>query len=268
MRQANFAMQSIAKTVVLPVNQACFIMDKSIKQIKNEVETNYFNSFLIKNAKYTDKHELPVIEPVDYVPERVVPFSKAKSSKWIDYDCWVTFNDSEIANEVFWNNPKKWLPLLGKFKGIIAPDFSMSIHGPWSQLFAQTFRERALAAWLQENGIPVIVNIRYANDASRDFCCEGVPCNSTISIGTLGALEDKEKRKAIVEGLEFIVSTLHPTVILVYGGCPEEIFGKYREKGIRIVHFKAQVTLAHEESQARKHRRMQDERDVIQGRLF
>ena len=185
-----------------------------------------------------------------------------------DYDCWVTFNDSESANEDFWRDPWKCLPILRKFRGVIAPDFSMSIHGPWSLLFTQTYRERVLAYWLQENGIPVIVNIRYANDASKDFCCEGVPCNSTISIGTLGALEDKDKRKAIVEGLEFIVNTLNPKAILVYGGCPEEIFGKYREQGIRIVHFEAQVTVAHEESQERKRRWKQDELDVIQGRLL
>ena len=125
-----------------------------------------------------------------------------------------------------------------------------------------------MAAWLQDNGVPVIVNVRYANAESADFCCEGVPCDGTIAIGTLSCLRNKEKRRVLIEGLEFIVSKLNPKTIVVYGGCPDSIFGKYRRMGIQIVPCKALTRIARDASKKRARIAANESMEKIQGRLF
>ena len=125
-----------------------------------------------------------------------------------------------------------------------------------------------MTAWLQENGVPVIANVRYANMASKDYCCEGLPCGGTIAIGTLGSLRNDDKRKALIEGLEFIVSSLNPKTIVVYGECPDCIFGKYRRMGIQVIPCKALTRIARDASKKRARIAANESMEKIQGRLF
>ncbi len=45
-------------------------------------------------------------------------------------------------------------------------------------------------------------------------------------------------RKIFVDVLDVIIKILHPIAIIIYGFCPDHIFDKYNEQGIRIIHFK------------------------------
>ena len=45
-------------------------------------------------------------------------------------------------------------------------------------------------------------------------------------------------RKIFVDVLDDIIKRLHPIAIIIYGSCPDHIFDKYSEQGIRIIHFK------------------------------
>ena len=82
-----------------------------------------FHAFLVKNATYDTKLEIPCLRPENMVPEKLIPFSKAIGSK--EYDCWVHFYEDDVAFERIWNKPNKYLPILGKFKGVITPDLSI-----------------------------------------------------------------------------------------------------------------------------------------------
>lgn len=46
-----------------------------------------FRPFLVANADYEGKYEIPVIETSELLPDKVVPFSKAMSKTWKDFDC-------------------------------------------------------------------------------------------------------------------------------------------------------------------------------------
>ncbi len=228
-----------------------------------------FNAFLVRDAKFSCRHELPVIKSEKFESNgRIVPFSKAISKGRTDFECWVCFYENDASFEVLWKYPRKYLPILEKFRGVISPDFSMSIDAPWSVQFVQTYRGRALASWFQQNGVRVIANVRYANEISRSFCCEGIPRGGTIAIGTLGCLKEKEKRKMLVEGLEFIVKKLRPKKIIVYGGSPGSIFDKYKENGIEIVSYKPQTSVVKDICRRRRMLDIKVRQDSKQGRLF
>ena len=52
----------------------------------------------------------------------------------------------------------------------------------------------------------------------------GVPKKSIVSIGTYGAMRNKEVRQHFRNGLIAMLDYLEPRVVLVYGPMPDEVF--------------------------------------------
>ncbi|MBO4913316.1 MAG: DUF4417 domain-containing protein [Butyrivibrio sp.] len=194
-----------------------------------------FRAFLVEKATYQGFLEIPEITEGDYVPQKLIPFSKAVSSK--DYACWVHFYEDDATFERVWNNPKKYLPILKRFAGVISPDFSLYRDMPLVMQFWNIYRNRAIGRWLQDNGIKVIVNVRFGDHRTYDACCFGVPRHSCIAVGSHGCIKLIDDRKFFVDGLEQIIKRLEPQRIVVYGAAPDAIFGKYKNQGIEILHF-------------------------------
>lgn len=123
-----------------------------------------FRSFLVENADYEGYIELPKIRTSNIIPKKLVPFSKAVSRSWKDFDCFVMFYEHDVKFERLWHNPKQYLEKLKKFKGIISPDFSLYRNMPLCMQMWNTYRGRALSALLRNNGIEIISNVRFDDD--------------------------------------------------------------------------------------------------------
>ena len=201
-----------------------------------------FNAFLVRLAVYAGIFEFPVIRATHKIPNRLIPFSKALSSN--DYDQWVHFYEDDYLFEKLWDNPQKYLDILKRFNGVILPDFSLYRDMPLVMQLWNIYRSRAIGHWLQENGITVIPNIRYGDKRTYKCCCDGIDTHCVIAVGSHGTLKNKVDRKIFVNGLESVVSRLHPTVIVVYGSAPDSIFDKYRAQGICIVSFDSEFSKA------------------------
>lgn len=202
-----------------------------------------FNAFLVKNAEYDGKDEIPFINGSQDIPNKLLVFSKCISSK--DYNQWVMFYEDDAMFERIWNNPEKYLETLKKYKGVISPDFSLYRDMPLVMQKWNTYRNRAIGHWLEENGIKVIPNIRFGDERSFEFCIDGIRKNSIISIGTHGLIKVKEDRDYLKKGLEYVVAKINPPIIVVYGKAPDDIFSEYKEKGIRILQFESEFSITH-----------------------
>ncbi|MBR5387599.1 MAG: DUF4417 domain-containing protein [Eubacterium sp.] len=196
-----------------------------------------FNSFLVCLATYAGIFEFPIIRPCYEIPDRLILFSKCISSK--DFNYWVHFYEDDYLFERIWNNPRKYLPILKRFKGVILPDFSVYRDMPFVMQLWNIYRSRAIGCWLQANGIKVIPNIRYGDKRTYRSCCDGISKHCTIAIGSHGTLKNREDRIIFAKGLEVVVNRLMPSVIVVYGSCPDSIFQTYKDMGIKIVNFKS-----------------------------
>ncbi|MBQ9531883.1 MAG: DUF4417 domain-containing protein [Eubacterium sp.] len=213
--------------------------------IKNSARNgckDVFRSYLVRGAKFAGNLELPVLKPSFSVPEKVITFSKAIRST--DYECWVHFYEDDTNFERIWNNPQKYLPILKKFKGVISPDFSLYRDMPLVMQQWNIYRNRAIACWLQNNGIEVIPNIRFADFRTYESCCLGVEKHSVIAIGTHGCIKVNRDREYLIDGLDYIVKALQPSVIVVYGTAPNYIFDKYIKAGIQIIQFQSEFHLS------------------------
>ena len=202
-----------------------------------------WNAFLVSEADYAGLFEIPKIQPTRYIPNRLIPFSKAISCK--DHDQWVHFFQDDYLFERVWRNPKHYLAILKRFNGIILPDFSIYRDMPLALQIWNIYRSRALGSWLQANGVKVIVNVRYGDYRTYGICCDGISQNSTIAVGTHGILKNKEDRNFFIEGMDSVVKTIEPSAIVVYGSAPEKIFGKYLSSGIGIIQFDSEFAKMH-----------------------
>lgn len=99
------------------------------------------------------------------------------------------------------------------------------------------YRSRAIGHWLQENGVSVIPDIRFGNERTYEVSCAGIQKHGTIAVGSHGCIKLLSERSYFVSGLEYVVSRLEPSTLVVYGAAPDKIFAPYREKGIEVLQF-------------------------------
>ena len=192
-------------------------MSKTNSQRKNCKDV--FNAFLIASAYYDGVFEFPVIQPTYLIPNKLIAFSKALSCT--DYN------------------------QLRRYNGVILPDFSLYRDMPYVMQLWNIYRSRAIGFWLQQNGIRVIVNIRYADRRTCHFCCDGVAQHCVIAIGSHGTIKNKTDRQFFCEGLDVIMKRLEPSAIVVYGKTPDAIFGKGKRSGIQIIQFDSDCSISH-----------------------
>ena len=207
-----------------------------------------FHAFLLKSANYAGELEIPVINPTTAIPNKLIPFSKAMRTD--DYNQWVCFYEDDTLFERLWNSPRKYLPKLAKFNGIITPDFSLYRDMPLIMQIWNIFRSRALGHWLQDNGLEVVVNVRWGDRRTHFFTCLGAPKNSIIAIGSVGCIKLLEDRQHFVEGLDYVVKKLKPKTIVVYGAAPDYIFEQYKKQGIKVLQFDSETAKAHKAGDA------------------
>ena len=201
-----------------------------------------FHSNLVEDADNEGYIELPKIKASNLIPQKLVPFSKAMSKTWEDFDCWVMFYEHDVKFERFWNNPKQYLEKLKKFKGVISPDFSLYRNMPLVMQQWNTYRSRALAVWLQKNDVELIPNVRFNDERTYDFCFDGIEKYKTIAVGTHGCIKNKIDKDYFKKGLAELVKRLSPKTIIVYGATPDDIFKTYKDAGIEIISFESEFS--------------------------
>lgn len=202
-----------------------------------------FHAFLVEKADYDGIEEIPCIKTSSLLPTRVITFSKAL--KTTDYDQWVVFYEHDEQFIRLWNKPRKYIEILKKFNGVITPDFSLYRNMPLVMQKWSTYQGKAIGVWLQNEGIEVIPNVRFADERTYSFCFNGVEKNSTVAIGTHGCIKKVVDKAYFEKGLAEMVQQLKPQTIIVYGAAPDCIFGKYKEMGIRIIQFESEYAVSH-----------------------
>ncbi len=209
-----------------------------------QFNNNYdvFHSFLVEKADYDGYFEFPKIRTSSQLPDRVITFSKAMARTWNDFDCWIMFYEHDVKFERLWHNPKQYLAKLKKFKGIISPDFSLYRNMPLCMQMWNTYRGRAIAVWLQNNGVEIIPNVRFNDERTYEFCFDGIEKFKTVAVGTHGCIKNRIDKDYFKDGLAEMVRRLSPRTIIVYGAAPDDIFKKYRDASINIMPFESEFS--------------------------
>lgn len=190
------------------------------------------------NLEYFDQirsdgfYEMPVIEPVDYIPDELIGFNYVLSSN--RRDAGVHFFIDDYQFERVWNEPLKYMDILQEFPCVLTPDFSLYMDMPRAMKIWNIYRSRLIGQMMQDYGITVIPTLSWAEPETFRFCFDGLRKGGTVAVSTVGVIRDEEARKIWTSGMDEAIRRLQPDQILCYGS---DI--KYDFKGIPVRHFDA-----------------------------
>ena len=217
-----------------------------------------WNAFMLKDAEFVLGSDIPICDSTkDSVPHELISYEDAKHiyklklNKEPNFfvDAFVHFyiDDQKFdgTRDGIWNNPYKALEIIRHFAGAITPDFSTNADFPDAIKRYNTFRMRAFGHWLITNNITVINNVRWGTIETWDYCFDGIPLNSIISIGTVASgLHKLENRPHFEDGLHRLVEIIQPSTIVIYGSAKYSIFEELQQQGIKIVSFPSKTSIA------------------------
>lgn len=185
----------------------------------NMVADYYLNRLqILSNLSYTSEIiGIPILTAadIDIVPNRLVAFGKAMTSKC--YDAMIHFYESDKSFVRILNNPIRYGEILKRFKYVISPDFSQRMDAPPFICFQNSWWNKALGAYWQSLGINVIPNVAWSRPDSYSYAFSGIPKNSVIAINCTGIKGKSISKYFWMKGYEAALKALNPSKIIRYG---------------------------------------------------
>ena len=184
---------------------------------------SYNLGIVVDTEKTNDFWQMPIIENDGFIPERLIGFNYAKTSK--DKNAGIHFFVDDYQFERVWNYPEKYVEVLKQYECVLSPEFSMYVEMPMPMKIWNIYRSRQIGSFLQSQGIKVIPTICWAEPATFEFAFLGIPKGSIIAVSTQSTKVDADMRKLWTDGMDEIIRQIEPSTILVYGGNIEYDYG-------------------------------------------
>lgn len=179
---------------------------------------------LVKDYQYNllveKETRVPIVERYDVdeeLPQRFIAFHEAMNPKETDFESIVHFYEDDHHFERLFNNPDKYLPRLKQFKYVITPDKSQYLEMPYHIRYANNCENKAMAQYLQQQGVHIIFNVTWSLPDSYDFSFAGIPHDAVIAINSNGAYAHTDSKYFWQRGYAEALKRLHPKLILRYG---------------------------------------------------
>lgn len=175
-----------------------------------------FHSELYGSFPTAGKTPLPVLEPTKNIyPTRLVPFNEAYANK--DYNCTVHFYiDDKLFLRVL-RKPEKYLAFFQKCHSVIGPDLSQYINMSYEERYYCAYINRAFTAYLQRNGVNVIINVTWSLPDSYEYSTTGIPQHSVVAINCTGILKYNVSKYLWRKGYNYVCEHIDPLLIVRYG---------------------------------------------------
>lgn len=174
-----------------------------------------YNLDLFDHTKATGYFDMPYLEPVDYIPKKLMGFNYAMSSKAVDVGIHFFLDDYQF--ERVWSRPQNYTEILKRFDCVLTPDFSLYTDMSVAQMIYNVYRSRLVGQYMQKQGLQVIPTVSWADRLSYQFCFDGLPKQATVAVSTVGVIKNKDSRKLWNEGFMELLERVEPKRVLLYG---------------------------------------------------
>lgn len=176
-----------------------------------------YNLDLAHESELTDDFwQMPVIKATDHIPDDLIGFNYAKTSK--DKSAGIHFYVDDYQFERIWNYPEKYTDILREYDCILTPDFSLYMDMPMPMKIWNVYRSRQIGAYYQSKGIMVIPTLSWAEPETFCFCFQGIEKGSVVSVSTVGVKELKKAQEIWKDGMDEAIRQIEPAAVLEYGG--------------------------------------------------
>lgn len=182
--------------------------------------------------------DIPQISQTTSVPKRLIAFSERKQCT-PEHGDWVHFYEDDYRFRSIWQSPHRHLPRLRQFTGVITPDFSLYSNMPAAMKKWSTFRNYAIGAWLQREGVDVIANVRMSGTDSAFYTLAAAPRHSTLALSLHGCISDPINRKEVRQEIRWICDDRAPSALVVYGPASDDLLTYPLEHGVNVYRFPA-----------------------------
>lgn len=200
----------------IPINKEVHTPKKTQRSRVADLILNKFD--ILENLSYTDDPiPIPIVNRVTNIeiPKTLITFSKSIGSK--NYNQFVHFYEPDVNFVRFLHNPKAYIDHLRKFKGFIGPDFSQKVGYQPFVCFENSWWNKALTAFGQQEGLLGISNVTWSTPSSFSYAFAGIPTKSVISINCSGIKSSHASIYLWRKGYDECIKRLEPTLILRYG---------------------------------------------------
>ncbi len=210
-------------------------ISEEYKPNERERTNNTYNLGLYDPELTNGKYQMPIINNDKFIPKELLGFNYAKTSE--NKKTGIHFYLDDYQFERIWNNPMEYIQILEEYDCILSPDFSLYMDMPIAMKIWNVYRSRLIGQFYQNCGIKVIPTISWAEEETFEFCFDGIPKGSIVSVSTIGVKQDEEAFKIWKNGMDEMIKRIEPSAILVYGG---EI--GYDYGNIKVVYYDNKVT--------------------------
>lgn len=210
-------------------------LDDLFKENERHRTNDTYNLGIMDNENVSDFWQMPIIKNDNFIPSKVIGFNYAKTSK--EKNVGIHFYLDDYQFERLWNKPEEYVDILKQYECILSPDFSLYMDMPMPMKIWNIYRSRLIGQYYQSQGIKVIPTLSWAEEETFEFCFEGIPKGSIVSISTIGVKKNKEALKIWKTGVDELIKRIEPSTILIYGGKLDYDYGD-----IEVIYYENQVT--------------------------
>lgn len=209
--------------------------DDIFKENERHRTNDTYNLGIIDNENASEFWQMPIIKNDNFIPSKLIGFNYAKTSK--EKNVGIHFYLDDYQFERLWNKPEEYVDILKQYECILSPDFSLYMDMPMPMKIWNIYRSRLIGQFYQSQGIKVIPTLSWAEEETFEFCFEGIPKGSIVSISTIGVKKNKEALKIWKTGVDELIKRIEPSTILIYGGKLDYDYGD-----IEVIYYENQVT--------------------------
>lgn len=186
-------------------------------------------------------YNIPEIKP-EYVDKdyefNFIPFNLAIRTKEKENHS-VHFYIDDYQFIRIWDNIDSYVNMFKKFRYVLSPDFSTYTDFPVAIQIYNHYRKHWIGAYLQEQGIKVIPTISWSTPDSFNWCFDGEPKYSTVSVSSVGCMANKKYTKGFMIGFEEMLKRLRPSTILFFGKISDDCRWLLSDYECDIIRFKS-----------------------------
>lgn len=209
--------------------------DDIFKENERHRTNDTYNLGIMDNENVSDFWQMPIIKNDNFIPSKLIGFNYAKTSK--EKDVGIHFYLDDYQFERLWNKPDEYVDILKQYECMLSPDFSLYMDMPMPMKIWNIYRSRLIGQYYQSQGIKVIPTLSWAEPETFQFCFEGIPQGSIVSISTIGVKKNKEALKIWKQGVDELIKRIKPSTILIYGGKLDYDYGD-----TEVIYYENEVT--------------------------
>lgn len=209
--------------------------EDDFKENERERTNQAYNLEIYDETQVEGFYQMPIINNDNYIPKDLIGFNYAKTSQ--NKDTGIHFYIDDYQFERLWNSPEEYIDILSEYECILSPDFSLYMDMPRAMKIWNIYRSRMIGQFYQQYGIKVIPTISWAEKETFEFCFDGIPKRSIVSISTIGVKRSKEAMQIWKDGVDEMIKRIQPSAILIYGGKVDYDYGD-----IKVIYFENKVT--------------------------